>query len=65
MAKPRWYLRLTQRDGQVGLAITQDEWIDDRRELTALWPVDASGTTIAELLRDLASELEDAERDRR
>jgi hypothetical protein len=60
VTKSRWYLRLTQTEGQVGITLSA---ADDAYTFTARWPVDASGRVIAEYLHDLASDLEAADPD--
>jgi hypothetical protein len=62
MTAARWYVRLIQREGQVGIAF---ENTGRNQILQAIWDLDAEGETIGELLRDLASELTDADRDQR
>jgi hypothetical protein len=63
MAAVRWYALLFHREGQIGLQFESGPG-PAGLPLKAVWPIDANGKVIAELLRDLASELEDAEADR-
>jgi hypothetical protein len=63
MSKARWRLALTQSDGLVGIKLIRGSPGPGSDELVARWSVDADAETIAELLRDLASELMDEARD--